>query len=89
MQASALALLQAGAPFQATQGLIDSAHRDRVLTDDQATQYKTQLVEDPTGAKTVLRILGGYQKPITKKDDESLLDPAITAGDAGALDAQG
>ena len=76
VQASALALLQAGAPFQATQGLIDSAHRDRVLTDDQATQYKNQLVEDPKGAPTVLRILGGYKKPITKKDDESLLDAA-------------
>ena len=44
LQQAATGLYQAGAPFLATQGLIDSAHRDRLLSDDQAAQYKTLIV---------------------------------------------
>jgi hypothetical protein len=74
-QQSAAALFQAGAPFLGTQSLIDTGERNRVLTTDQATSLRKQLLEDPGGATGVLKSVLAPQKPITKKDDESLVNP--------------
>jgi hypothetical protein len=67
MQQGALTLAQAGAPFQATLALIDSAHRDHVLTDERAAQLKNDVIEKPQGAAGVLKELSGPPK-ITFRD---------------------